>query len=101
MTFIQNLIAQLWALIGPTILSDVQKVTMAWGVILGNTEAGEVKAYNDAKTMFLADVKAGKGLEEAAADAWTTFFGETTANAKSAMSALFKAFLAAFGVPQS
>jgi hypothetical protein len=95
------LLAQLWALIGPTVMSDEQKIATAWGVIVSTWGAGEAKAYNDAKTAFLADVKADKGIEEAAADAWTTFFGETSTNTRANAAALFKAFLQAFGVPQS
>jgi len=97
----QALIASIWAAVSSAVLGDVAKLISAWAAILGGLPAQEAKILVDAKTSFLTDVNAGKGIEQAAADAWTTFYNEEKGTLNSTGSLLFKAFLSAFGVPQS
>lgn len=101
MPAISALLTNILAALESAVLGDVAKLIALWSVIFGSLPAAEAKTLVDAKAAFSKDVAAGKGLEEAAADAWTTFYTEEGQLVQSTGSKLFSAFLSAFGVPQA
>ncbi|HEX3429564.1 MAG TPA: hypothetical protein VHT03_01650 [Rhizomicrobium sp.] len=95
------LLASLWALLQQAALSVTAKLVASFSTILGNLTTDERQILVDAKTAFLNDIQAGKSPEQAAADALTVFFNEEKGEVNKIVLYFFRAFLAAFGVPQS
>lgn len=96
-----TLLAQIWAFLVSAAMSTSGKIIASLTVQVGLFTADERQILVDAKTQFAADVKAGKSLEEAFADALTVFFNEEKGEVNKAVLYLFKAFGAGFGVPMS
>lgn len=80
------------------IVSVPTKLVAAFGGVIGLLEAGEQQDLHDAMAQFSADVKAGKGMGEAAADALSVFFNESKGTVSAAAKSLFTAFLNSVGV---
>lgn len=92
-----NFLAYLAALFSPIIEDIWTRVQSVFTTILSGLTDDEARILHDSMDAFNNDVKAGKSVSEAAADALNTFYNEEKAEISKIVQAAFNLFLAKSG----
>lgn len=92
-----NFLALLASIFSPIIQDIWTRVQSVFTSILSGLSDDEVKILHDAMDAFNADIKSGKGVSEAAADALNVFFNEEKGEVSKIVLAAFNLFLAKSG----